>query len=149
MKIVGGIFPDETDMNAALDALHEAGFEVHKLYGTDDFSGEPHFDEQTHAGTRQHTAAGTISGISDPPAEVPEQPSTETIEDELMALGLSQPDARSFLDPLRDDRLLLLVPTETGKAGNVEQILKQHNASHIRGVQPEDAFPEDLWRPAR
>lgn len=148
MEIVAAIFTDEETLTTALDALEEAGFTTHMVFGRDDFSGESGMDNAAESSTRRHTAAGTISGISvNPPAEIPDEPSTETVEDELMAVGLSRSDARSFLPAMEQDRLLLLVPTWTGRTADLEQLLQSHDGHELRSIHPEDAFPEELWRP--
>jgi hypothetical protein len=148
MEIVGAIFQDETSLNPALDALQDAGFDTFMVFGPDDFSGEPGIenDEEGTITPRKHTAAGTVSGISvNPPPEVPDAPSTETIEDELMAVGLLQSDARSFIAALQQDHLLLLVQTASGDTGSVTEIIEDHDAQSLQHIQPGDAFPEELW----
>lgn len=149
MQIIGAIFDDEDDLTPALEALREAGFETYKLFGADDFSGDPDVEGsvETDSTGQKHTAAGTVSGISvNPPAEVPENPSTETVRDELMAVGLSEADAEIFVTGLGQDRLLLLVQTWTGRTEDADEILQQHNARLTRSIHPDDAFPEDIWR---
>lgn len=147
MDIVGAIFTDEETLTPALDALEEAGFSTYMVFGPDDFSGERDIEDIGDLPTQQHTAAGTFSGITHtPPADIPEEPSTETIRDELMAVGLSQSDAESFLTAMQQDRLLLLVPTWTGRTDEVEQLLRAHQGHDLRRIHPEDAFPEELWR---
>lgn len=148
MDIVGAIYTDEETLTTALDALEEAGFTTYMVFGRDDFSGEPGMDNAAESSTRRHTAAGTIGGISvNPPAEIPDEPSTETVEDELMAVGLSQSDARSFISAMQQDRLLLLVPTWSGRTADLEQLLRAHEGHELRSIHPQDAFPEELWRP--
>lgn len=149
MQIIGAIFNDEDDLAPALDALRDAGFETYKLFGADDFSGDPGVEDsvETDSTRQKHTAAGTVSGISvNPPADIPEETSTETIRDELMALGLSQDDAEIFVTALQQDRLLLLVQTWTGRTDEADELLQQHNARMTRRIHPGDAFPEDIWR---
>ena len=149
MEIVGGILNNEENLTSALKALEEAGFREYLVYGRDDFTGELDAgkggeEDQT---TQQHTAAGTVSGIAhNPPAQIPDEPSTETIKDELMSVGLPESDAESFVSDLQDDQLLLLVQTWTGETERAEAILKAHDATMMRRIHPEDAFPEDLWR---
>lgn len=149
MEIIGAIFNDEDDLTPALEALRDAGFETYKLFGADDFSGDPDIEGsvETDSTGQQHTAAGTVSGISvNPPADIPEETSTETIRDELMALGLSQDDAEIFVTALQQDRLLLLVQTWTGRTDEADEILQQHDARMTRRIHPDDAFPEEIWR---
>lgn len=147
MEIVGAIFSDETTLNLTLEALQEAGFQTYMVFGADDFSGEPGIDDEGDSPTQQHTAAGTFSGITHtPPAGIPDDPSTETIEDELMAIGLSHADAQSFVDALHNNSLLLLVQTWTGQTEDAEQILQSHEGKSLRRIHPTDAFPEELWR---
>ncbi len=148
MEIIGAVFSDESILNPTLQALEEAGFETYMVFGADDFSGEPDMDAYTHSATRQHTPAGSVSGIRvDPDTEIPDDPSTETVRDELMSLGLTAAEARDFVEALHDDRLLLLVPTWTGKSDTVETIMRSHSGRGIRRIHPEDSFPEELWRP--
>lgn len=148
MEIVGAIFTGEETLTPALDALEEAGFNTYMVFGRDDFSGEPGMDIAADSSTRKHTAAGTVGGISvTPPAEIPDKPSTETVEDELMAVGLSRSDARSFLSAMEQDRLLLLVPSWTGRTADLEQLLRSHDGHELRSIHPEDAVPEEFWRP--
>ncbi len=147
MEIVAAIFSDEETLAPALKALEEAGFDTHMVFGPDDFSGVPGLEDEGDSPTQQHTAAGTISGISvNPPADIPEQPSTETIQDELMAVGLSQSDAQNFVGALQQDRLLLLVQTWTGRTADAEEILQNYGGENLRRIHPTDAFPEDIWR---
>lgn len=151
MEIVGAIFSDEGSLTRALNALRGAGFETYMVFGPDDFSGEPDMEngDEGTSSAPQHTAAGTVSGISvNPPSDIPGEPSTETIQDELMAVGLSQADARSFTGALQQDHLLLLVQTSSGRTESVTEILQAHDAQSLQRMQPGDAFPEDLWRAA-
>ena len=147
MDIVGAIFTDEETLTPALDALEDAGFSTYMVFGRDDFSGEPGIEDEGDSSTQQHTAAGTFSGITHtPPAEIPEDPSTETIKDELMTVGLTRSDANSFVSAMQQDRLLLLVPAWTGRTDDLEQLLRTHEGHELRRIHPEDAFPEELWR---
>ena len=149
MEIVGGILSDEETLTAALQALEEVGLKTHLVYGLDDFSGEPGANngEEAPENTQQHTAAGTVSGISvNPPSDIPDDASTETIKDELMAVGLPATDAEMFVSGLQADQLLLLVQTWTGETQKAEEIMKAHDAKMLRRIHPDDAFPEDLWR---
>lgn len=149
MEIVGSIFRDEESLTPALDALRDAGFETYMVFGPEDFTGEPSIenDGEADSATAKHTAAGTVSGMSvNPPAQIPDEPSTETIEDELMAVGLPRDDARQFVSELEQDRLLLLVQTGSGRATAVENIFRSNEGHFVRRIQPTDAFPEELWR---
>lgn len=149
MQIIGALFDDEDELTPALEALREAGFETYKVFGADDFSGDRGVEGsvETDSAGQQHTAAGTVSGISvNPPANIPEEPSTETVRDELMAVGLSENDAEIFVTSLAQDRLLLLVQTWTGRTDEADELLQQHNARMTRRIHPDDAFPEDIWR---
>ena len=147
MEIVGAIFQDEETLTPVLEALQEAGFNTFMVFGSDDFTGELGAGDDAESTTQQHTAAGAVSGISvNPPADIPDEPSTETIEDELMAVGLPRTDAEMFVSALQQNRLLLLVQTWTGRTETVEELLQTHDAQMLRRIHPDDAFPEDLWR---
>lgn len=151
MEIVGSIFHDEESLTPALNGLRDAGFETYMVFGPENFTGEPGIDEDGDAEptARKHTAAGTVSGISvNPPPRIPDEPSTKTVEDELMAVGLPHEDAQHFVGELEEDRLLLLVQTWSGRTTEVENIVRSHDGQLVRRIQPTDAFPEELWRNA-
>jgi hypothetical protein len=152
MEIVGGIFRDEKSLTPALDSLADAGFKRFMIFGAEDLLDDGGLDERREEDSisRKHTAAGTISGISaNPPSNLPDDRKPQSGEDDLMGVGLPEEEAEEFVRALQQDRLLLLVQTKAGRAPDAEEILRANEAQTTRRLHPQDAFPEELWRPPR
>ena len=152
MKIVGGLFRSQQDLTLALQDLDDADFTALKVFGPEELFREPVADEEVEESleTQAHIAAGGASGISvNPRPYVPGDPSAQTVEDDLLSLGLSQAVAEVFTAGLQQENLLLLVQTKAGRADEAAQIMEAQNAREVIQHHPEDAFPEEQWRPPR
>lgn len=152
MKIVGGLFDSQEDMTLALEALDDADFAAFKVFGPEELFREPVAEEEVEGSveSQAHIAAGGASGISvNPNPYVPGDPSAQTVEDDLLSLGLSQAMAEVFVAGLQQENLLLLVQTKAGRADEAAQIMEAQNARAVLQHHPEDAFPEEQWRQPR
>ena len=132
MSIVGGLFQGETDLLVALETLQEHGFDTMTVYGPDELFREPDANErwsELQQG-QQHTAGGTISGITVNPRPLGiENPSARTVTDDLVSIGVSEENADAFVDGLDEGQRLLLVVTKTGRADEVKQLIREQGGT--------------------
>lgn len=149
MELVGGVFQNEGDLTLALEALSEKGFTAFEVFGPDELFREGVMDEETAESldSQQHTAMGTVSGISvNARPYIPDDPSAQTVTDDLTQLGVPEEVAGEFLAGLQQNGLLLMMRTKAGRAAEAKEILEENGARTVHRVHPEDAFPEDQGR---
>ncbi|MFW5942517.1 MAG: hypothetical protein ACOC9X_03415 [bacterium] len=149
MELVGGVFQNEGDLTLALQALSEKGFTAFKVFGPDELFREGVVDEETAESleSQQHTAMGTVGGISvNARPYIPDDPSAQTITDDLVQLGLPEEVADEFVAGIQQNGLLLMLSTKAGRAAEAQEILEENGALTVHSVHPEDAFPEEQWR---
>lgn len=152
MELVGGIFETEQDLTRALDQLSEKGFVSFKVFGPDELYREPGTDEamEESVETQQHTASGTISGISvNPDADEPDDPSAETVTDDFMDLGWPEEIADEFVSSLHQDRVVLITRVKAGRLEEAQEAMRAADATAVHHAHPADSFPEDRWKKPR
>lgn len=152
MELVGGIFETEQDLTRALDQLSEKGFVAFKVFGADELYREPGTDEEMEASLKspQHTASGTISGISvNPESDEPDDPSAESVTDDFMDLGWPEEIAAEFVSSLHQNRVVLLTRVKTGRLEEAQEAMRAADARAVHHAHPADSFPEDRWRQPR
>ena len=150
MRIVGGLFEDKQDLNLALEDLQEQGFVAFKVFGPAELHGERGTEQRLEESlaSQRHTTAGGVEGITYPQRpEGVDHPSAGSVADDLASLGLSPADADTFVAGLHQDKILLLVRTNVARAEEAQSIMHDRQALEVRSIHPEDAFPEEQWRP--
>lgn len=145
MKIVGGLFEEDEDLTVVLQDLRDAGFVAFNVFGPVELyrSLEPKVEIEQVLDSHQHTAGGTVEGITfhrRPLAT--EDPSAQTVADDLQSLGIPDDEAELLVAGLRLDQYLLLLQTKAGRAEEAETLLEKGGAIAVRSMSPAGATPE-------
>ncbi len=145
MRIVGGLFEADEEVTVALQALRDAGFVAFNVFGPVELyrSLEPEVEIEEVLESQQHTAGGAVEGITFHRRPLTtEDPSAQTVADDLQALGIPDGEAELFVAGLRLDQYLLLLQTKAGRAEEAEAIMEDEGAVAVRSMLPADASPE-------
>ena len=145
MRLVGGLFEEDEALTVALQDLREAGFVAFNVFGPVELyrSLEPEMKIEQALDSQQHTAGGAVEGITfhhRPLAT--DDPSAQTVADDLRALGIPEGEAELFVAGLRLEQFLLLLQTKAGRADEAEAIIEDAGAVAVRTMEPADASPE-------
>lgn len=145
MRLIGGLFEEDEDLTMALQDLRNAGFVAFNVFGPlelyrslDDKVGIEEVLE-----SQKHTAGGAVEGITFHRRPLStDDPSAQTVADDLQSLGVPEGEAELFVAGLRLEQHLLLLQTKTGRADEAESILEDAGAVAVRSMAPADATPE-------
>ena len=128
MAIIGALFAEPGQITDALNALDDEGFHDFIVFGPEELFTEPitaAWLEELEE-NEQHTAAGTVSGISvNPRPYAPDDPSATGIHADLRGMGIGEEDADRYVSGLQQSHTLLLVQTAAGRAAAARQILDE------------------------
>jgi hypothetical protein len=128
MGIVAALFAEPGDITDALDALEAEGFRDFTVFGPEELFTEPVRPDEMEEGweSGQHTAAGTISGISvNPRPYVPDDASADSIHDDLRDIGLGEADADRYVSGLHQSYTLLLVQSSADREEIARRLLRE------------------------
>jgi len=145
MRIVGGLFKEDEDLTLALQDLRDAGFVAFNVFGPAELyrSLEPQVEIEEILDSQQHTAGGAVEGITFHRRPLStEDPSAQTVADDLQSLGIPDGEAELFVAGLRLEQYLLLLQTKAARAEEAEAIMDGGGAVVVRSMSPASASPE-------
>lgn len=145
MRIVGGLFEEDEDLTLALQDLRDAGFVAISVFGPVELyrSLEPDMEIEQVLDSQQHMAGGAVEGITFHHRPLmTEDPSAQTVADDLQMLGVPEGEAELFVAGLRLDQFLLLLRTKAGRAEDAEAIMEDAGAIAVRSMAPAGVSPE-------
>lgn len=145
MRIVGGLFEEDEDLALTLNNLRDAGFVAFNVFGPVELyrSLEPEMEIEEVLESQRHTAGGAVEGITFHRRPLStEDPSAQTVADDLQSLGIPDGEAELFVAGLRLEQYLLLLQTKAGRAEEAEGIMEDGGAVVVRSMAPAGASPE-------
>lgn len=146
MRIIGGLFDEDEDLTIVLQDLRDAGYVTFNVFGPAELyrSLEAEAEIEAMLESQRHTAGGAVEGITFHRRPLStEDPSAQTVADDLRTLGIPEEEAELFVAGLRLDQYLLLLQTKAGRADDAEAIMEEGGAVLVRTIFPSGASPEE------
>ncbi len=136
MNITGGIFAEWQDLTNTLRSLEEAGFSDYSVYGPEELftETETSADQSERLDSPQHTAAGTISGVTVNPASGDEATrGAKPLDEAFSDLGFGPSDVARLVAGLQQNQTALLVSAPADRVGQARQLLQRGGARLVIG----------------